>query len=274
LAAHPHVVGLTLFSAPPGPHEHAIHAHDAYSVIAVVSGAKRFHCAGRECDVHVGEFAIANPGQLHGCGPVDGQAWSHRTWYLSKKLVDEVAASMGWLGPVELKAPKIVDAVLWQQLCALHERTELDEPLDWQSSTLEALARLVDAHGRCAASRAQAMPDSESHHRFSVCAALMAANLSVRIELAQLAAAGGVSPSQVIRDFKSAVGTTPAAYLRQLRAARAKTLIEGGSSLLDAALASGFSDQSHLSRCFRGLYGVTPGQFSTLSKSVKGDTAF
>jgi AraC-like DNA-binding protein/quercetin dioxygenase-like cupin family protein len=274
LAAHPQVAGVTLFSAPLGAHEHAVHAHEAFSVIAVVTGSKRFYCAGTECDVHAGEIAVANPGQLHGCGPLDGSPWAHRTCYLSAKLVGELAASMGWRGPVVLRSPKIVDSQMWKLLCALHDDTQTEEPLGWQSAALETLARLVEAHGSRSDVRADDLHDSACHQRFSACAEMMMAHLSARIDLAQLAAASGVSPSQVIRDFKRAVDSTPAVYLRQLRLTRAKALINSGSSLLDAALATGFSDQSHFSRCFRGAYGVTPGQFHTLSKGVNGDTAF
>jgi AraC-like DNA-binding protein/quercetin dioxygenase-like cupin family protein len=273
LVAHPKLAGVTMFSAPPGLHEHAIHAHEAFSVISVVSGTKKFHCAGQDCEVRTGEFAIANPGQLHGCGPWEGQPWSHRTWYLSQQLVDELAASMGWLGPAQLKTPKIIDAVLWQCLNTLHEVSQTDDALEWQSATLEALGNFVDRHGSRVDPHAYQSPDTQSHERFSACAEMMVANLSTHIDLAQLARVGGVSQSQVIRDFKAAVATTPAVYLRQIRLARARGLISSGASLLDAALASGFSDQSHFSRCFKGVYGVTPGQFGALSKSVKGDTA-
>ncbi|TKB15692.1 MAG: helix-turn-helix domain-containing protein, partial [Mesorhizobium sp.] len=70
-----------------------------------------------------------------------------------------------------------------------------------------------------------------------------------------------VTRFQVIRDFNKAIGLTPAAYIRDRRLRRASALIERGFGLADAAIAAGFADQSHLSRTFRAMHGMTPGMF-------------
>jgi AraC-like DNA-binding protein len=43
--------------------------------------------------------------------------------------------------------------------------------------------------------------------------------------------------------------------------ARARRLIESGADLAQAAADAGFADQSHLTRVFRAMVGVTPGEF-------------
>lgn len=77
---------------------------------------------------------------------------------------------------------------------------------------------------------------------------------------AVLAALIGLSPSYFGRVFKASTGTTPHRWLVNARVRRAQQiLLETEASLVDVALASGFSDQSHLSRAFCGVTGQTPG---------------
>ncbi|MEN9675578.1 MAG: hypothetical protein RIS76_1474, partial [Verrucomicrobiota bacterium] len=64
--------------------------------------------------------------------------------------------------------------------------------------------------------------------------------------------------------FKVATGHPPHEYLVRLRVDRAQDLLRrhGGKWTMAAiAQESGFSDQSHLSRHFKRVLGVTPGEF-------------
>jgi AraC-like DNA-binding protein len=51
-------------------------------------------------------------------------------------------------------------------------------------------------------------------------------------------------------------------YLTQVRVERAKTLLRSALPLAVVAQRTGFADQSHLTRAFRRLVGVTPGVFA------------
>jgi AraC-like DNA-binding protein len=55
---------------------------------------------------------------------------------------------------------------------------------------------------------------------------------------------------------------TPHAYLDQLRVRHARELLRNGIAPADVALRTGYADQSHLTRHFRRLVGVTPGQYA------------
>ncbi len=63
------------------------------------------------------------------------------------------------------------------------------------------------------------------------------------------------------QNFKHTTGLPPHTYLLQMRVELAKDAIEKGSSLADAAFQSGFADQSHMTRCFKAVYGLPPGQY-------------
>jgi AraC-like DNA-binding protein len=87
-------------------------------------------------------------------------------------------------------------------------------------------------------------------------------HLSENIELETLADIAGLSKWHFARAFKQSVGTPPHFYLVQRRLERAQELLaETDLPLAQIALKSGFSDQSHFSRCFRTLLGLTPRSF-------------
>ncbi len=67
----------------------------------------------------------------------------------------------------------------------------------------------------------------------------------------------------------SNLGLPPHAYLIQRRLDLARKAIESGISLADAAIVSGFSDQSHMTRRFKAAFGVTPGQYQKDLKRIK-----
>src|SRR5437870_9129228 len=76
--------------------------------------------------------------------------------------------------------------------------------------------------------------------------------------LADLARLTGLSRYQVLRRFERAYGL-PHAWLLRRRAERARVLIRDGCTLSAAAAATGFADQSHMTRVFARQFGFTPG---------------
>ena len=91
-------------------------------------------------------------------------------------------------------------------------------------------------------------------------------NCTREISLGDIAAAVRLSPFHLARVFKQALGVSPHQYLIQQRVNSARWLLSAGSgerSLAELANAVGFADQSHLTRHFKRVLGVTPGQFRT-----------
>lgn len=76
---------------------------------------------------------------------------------------------------------------------------------------------------------------------------------------AVIAARVGVSRRQLERLFHNHMGCSPRAYYMRLRLEHARVLLlETGASILNVALASGFSSQSHFGACYRRHFGRTP----------------
>jgi signal transduction histidine kinase/AraC-like DNA-binding protein len=71
----------------------------------------------------------------------------------------------------------------------------------------------------------------------------------------------GVHENYLSRAFHEEVGVTPMIYLNRYRIQRAKSLLEDGQSVTEAALAVGFSSSAHFSRVFSAELGVSPSAY-------------
>jgi AraC-like DNA-binding protein len=97
---------------------------------------------------------------------------------------------------------------------------------------------------------------------------LIASNPSRHVTLSAIGAAVGVTARQLADAFRIHDATTFRAYVREERVARARHLLAAADcSIADVALATGFSDQSHLTRVFRSVTGVTPSAWRDQSRT-------
>ena len=95
-------------------------------------------------------------------------------------------------------------------------------------------------------------------------------NYARDVSLNDIAEAVHLSPFHVARLFKQALGISPHQYLIQVRVHSARSLLlagSGGRSLAEVATAVGFADQSHLTRHFKRLLGLTPKQLRAWNTS-------
>lgn len=84
-------------------------------------------------------------------------------------------------------------------------------------------------------------------------------NLAREISLNELANELGISRYYFCRLFKQSTGFSPHQYVIQQRVERAKQLLlQGKMSIADVAQVCGFTHQSHLTRHFKRLTGMTP----------------
>ena len=87
-------------------------------------------------------------------------------------------------------------------------------------------------------------------------------NFAKPTRLADLAAIAEVHPVYLARAFRKHRGCSPAAYVRRIRIEAARVALANPDTPLSTiALSTGFADQSHLTRSFQRVMGVTPGRY-------------
>jgi transcriptional regulator of acetoin/glycerol metabolism/AraC-like DNA-binding protein len=87
-------------------------------------------------------------------------------------------------------------------------------------------------------------------------------HLDKPIDVESLAAAAGLSTYHFARSFKQSEGNTPHDFVLKRRLAKARELMSRPDlSLSEIAVATGFADQSHFTRRFHEVVGISPGKF-------------
>lgn len=97
------------------------------------------------------------------------------------------------------------------------------------------------------------------HPRLSQVIERMEQSIEEPISPAELAEEVGMSTRQLERLFRRYLNRSPKRYYMELRLAKARNLLmQTDLSVINVALACGFTSPSHFSKCYRAQYGTTP----------------
>lgn len=157
----------------------------------------------------------------------------------------------------EIARPTMRDPILERLFARLFGATThaVTETLALEETLLRLLAHLMGEHG----SRPRRTTLATTAVRLARRRLDDAPELAVTLD--ELASLSGVSRYQLLRGFARQVGITPHAYQLQRRVRLARQFLATGQAPAEAALAAGFSDQSHMTRAFRRQFGVTPARY-------------
>ena len=224
--------GVQRLAARFGGHAYDIHRHETYGIGLTLWGAQSFHYRGALRTSRGGQVMVLHPDEAHdGHATVDA-GFAYRMLYVDPAAV---SAAIGGNPPF---VPEVVadDPVLAGRLAARSD----DRPR---------------ARGTAVAHRAVARARD-----------FLAAEAHRTVASEELETVTGLDRFALSRHFRAATGTSPHRYQVGRRLARAQKLIAEGASLSDAAAATGFADQSHLTRHFSARFGLTPGRWATLAR--------
>jgi len=88
------------------------------------------------------------------------------------------------------------------------------------------------------------------------------AHIEETILLGDLASVAGIEIHKVARAFKKRFGVAPHQYILRARITRAKAMLrESNLSLVEVAFCAGFSSQSHFTKAFKKLTGLSPSNY-------------
>lgn len=81
------------------------------------------------------------------------------------------------------------------------------------------------------------------------------------LEIRAIADEAGVHPVYLARSWRRHLGRSPASAIRHRRADQATQSLARNMDLAEAAAGAGYADQSHMTREYARIFGVTPGVF-------------
>jgi AraC-like DNA-binding protein len=235
--------------------------HEQFGIGVVERGGQLSHSGRGQVEAGPDDIITVNPGEVHDGIPVGDSGRSWRILYFEPSVVARAASDLreGAGGAFELTQPVIRNrraGALVRELFAA--ATSKGEPLRLEELLLATVAAVgtspLPAGGR------KMRPEVERAR------AMIDADPTAAITLADLAEGSGLGRFQLLRSFARATGLTPHAYILQGRVALARRLVDAGEPLADAAIASGFSDQSHMTRAFASRFGLTPGAYAAATR--------
>src|SRR6266576_3040109 len=236
------------------------HWHDTYGFGFLEHGAQEWFSGRGIVRGYPGEVIATNPGEVHDGRPLGPPTRRWRIVYLDVDVMTALTASER--ARAEITSPVIADPMLFRTLQGLVSRLERwnnrkphARPVDslaFEEALVASCVRLMARHGSVRWGRAPSRDLQQVRER-------LADDSALAPSLADLARLTGLSRYQVLRRFERAYGLPPHAWLLRRRAERARVLIRDGATLAAAAAATGFADQSHMTRVFARQFGFTPG---------------
>jgi AraC-like DNA-binding protein len=242
-------------------HPYPRHWHEELHLCAYTSGSGYLGYRGNSHLVAEGDFVVTPPGEVHE-NWVDGESGvSFCGVYVDSPAFGRLSRQIAGreLAIPSLRDFFVRDSLLGQYFLAMHRAAERGGSRLEQD---ELLLKFMHAFlSRCSAESAVEPPIG--YERFAVRRArdYIEANFDESISLARLGELTELSPFYLHRVFCEEIGMPPHAYQTQVRINRAKQMLRQRHSLAAVAASTGFADQSHLTRHFQRLVGVTPGRF-------------
>lgn len=245
------------------------HWHEEYQFCLIQSGAGELNYRGNSLPTPAASLFIVHPGEVHANRAYDSFGCSYRTVLMDAELVRGVATEFHGKaqGLPFFPTAVVFDQDVIRQYLVLHRAFEgHSSSIERETLLLDFLAGLIS---RFAENRST--PPSVGSERRAVSRACeyLTAHYAENISLEQLARIANLSPFHFNRVFAEQFGIPPHAFQTQIRVSRAKSLLRQGWAISQAASQTGFADQSHLTRHFRRLIGIPPGQYKQNSKNVQ-----
>jgi len=242
-------------------HKFPRHLHEEYIIGIIVQGVEEINHRGTIYVAPAGSLILINPGEPHSNYSINGRGFTYRMFYPSVSLLKQINFDItGKAGSPLFSIPVINQSDLFHLLLRLHIKLgQTSSALEQESEFISVMAQLIARHG---STDIISLPVVSEHRYVKIAREYLEASYAENFSLRQLASVSGISPFHLLRTFRDEIGLPPFEYQNQLRISHAKKLLRGGWSIADAAVETGFVDQSHLTKHFKRVVGVTPGRYS------------
>ncbi|QEN89091.1 AraC family transcriptional regulator [Labrys sp. KNU-23] len=236
-----------------------LHRHDTYAVGVTLDGVQSFRYRGASRASLPGQVLVLHPDELHDGGAGTEEGLHYRILYLEPSLLMRGLGD-GAVSLPFLRQPVFSDPALREDILAL--LGPLDRGLE-ELTADDLLARLAQGLARHAGQPLKPL-GSLAWRQVDRVRDYLEAHALEAVRSEELEEIAGLDRYALSRHFRAAFATSPHRFLLMRRLGQARALIAAGESLAEVAAATGFADQSHLTRHFKKAYGVTPGRWAGL----------
>lgn len=228
-----------------------------------------FDYRGAQRDSTPGDLIVLHPDELHNGRAGIESGFRYRMAYVEPRLI--MTALAGRAGAIPFIGNAVCrDGSLMRALVGLLGDVEHGlEPLERDAAVGALAEALLTLDPSCTLDSAEtpAIQACERARDF------LSESRDEAIDSTMLEVVTGLDRYTLARQFRRRYGTSPHHYLVMRRLERARLLIRRGEELANAAAASGFADQSHMTRHFRKAYGQSPGRWRAMQVGDRPDAA-
>jgi len=237
------------------------HSHDTYVIEFVEQGVDRFFCKDAVYNAPAKSFVLINPLEVH-TGSVSGpSALRYRSLYPSVEMMMDIQEQFQHNGrSIPIFSETVVRDTALQKAFNNFWKSLEDDSTPLRRQTLFVIFS-VQLIRRYSLAGGDLKPAGKEKYAIQKIKEYIADNYAEPISLDELSVLSGLSPFYLLRTFRKETGLPPYEFLINIRIERSKQLLLQHMPIVRVAHQIGFSDQSHFTRFFKRLVGVTPGQY-------------
>ncbi|MCL6477274.1 MAG: AraC family transcriptional regulator [Peptococcaceae bacterium] len=235
------------------------HAHEEYSLGIIDHGKSSFWYEGKITEVYPKTIVFLPPGLIHACNPVQQNRWQYKMLFIDAKWVQDFKkSSCSFLSssPVIRHAQ---DKFIYMINRMLGNLAGNDSPLEKEANILAVLDQIMEHEKRMSNTNCR-----QEKPKVKVIREYLHSHFQEKVTLNQLEQVSGLNKFRIIRLFKEAFHIPPHTYQTLLRINHAKKEIRKQRAITEVALETGFYDQSHFIKVFKGYTGITPDKYQKL----------
>ncbi|WP_421901482.1 AraC family transcriptional regulator [Maridesulfovibrio sp.] len=240
------------------------HVHSSYIFSLIDQGERRVCINSQTKTYRAGEMCILPPGTSHSCESICEDEFgphSYRALCVTPSYMKSIAEEISGKACAD---PHFDPAVVYKDF----DRSSFNELFSLSKTTGTTLEKqaalntfLYHALENFSSKRIIPEKTGPQHEALSRVKEYIDNNFRHKITLNKLAETSCLSPFHLQKLFVKKFGLSPQEHIISRRIHGAKARIQAGETLIEAALNSGFSDQSHFSRHFKRVIGISPGRF-------------
>ncbi len=237
------------------------HRHDAYAVGFTLEGVQAFRYRGAATRSLPGQVFVLHPDEVHDGRAGSSDGFRYRILYVAPRAISDALSDGRHPLPFVREAVSRDRRLVAAIAPALRE---LDVPLE-ELHRDQIVLDLAEALAAADPSMVRRKLSTRHWRAVDRVRDFLDASVGSAATSTELESVAGLSRYSVARHFRACLGTSPYRYIVMRRLERVRELIRRGERLVDAAAASGFADQSHMTRHFKRAYGLSPGRWAAIS---------
>jgi len=233
--------------------------HENYAVAYGPASVSTYRYRGRLHVAGAGTCQLIEPGECHVTVPFENPA-DYDVVFFDPHSFLEAAREIGVKGVPHFLSGAAKSPALCAAVNRFSRSVEANEDAfaqqTWRAICIQLMLDLAER-------KPSSLSASDQFHAVNQARSHLIERLEERVTLDELAFHSGIDKYRLARLFTRHIGLPPHAFQNRVRVERGRILLKTGMAPATAAAAVGFADQSHFTRHFKRVLGITPARYAS-----------